>query len=269
MGASCFNHWKRQFFRLYFPPVSEKISRFDGKASIYASSRPTYPVQTLRQILEVTGLPPDVIVYDLGAGTGLFSKVLLEHFHQVHLVEPNAEMRSEAAMSLPPHRIKVIDASAEAFSEEPHSIDLITTAQAFHWFDRTKAIAHWRQILKPEGWVAVIWNTRLLSSPFAQEVGSLLQSLIENSPQHDIPQELADEEVLSFFQNAQVLTAAHATPLTEQELCNLVLSRSYSPLPCDRIFPKVIAQARDIHARYQSEGYVEMPYQTKLFIGRI
>ncbi|MCB0825491.1 MAG: class I SAM-dependent methyltransferase [Armatimonadetes bacterium] len=249
--------------------MSEKISRFDGKASIYASSRPTYPLKTLHQISEVTDLPTDATVYDLGAGTGLFSQILLEHFQRVHLVEPNADMRGQAENVLPTDHSTSIDAEAESFPAEPRSIDLITAAQAFHWFDQPRAKAHWRQVLKPSGWVALVWNTRIPSTPFAEEVGNLLKALVDASPQGDIPQDSADEEILAFFESAQILATEHTTPLSEQELCNLVMSRSYSPRSGEPLFAEIKEKVQDIHASYQSNGLVDLPYLTKLYIGRI
>lgn len=249
--------------------MNEPISRFTGKARAYASGRPIYPAQTLIQILQVTNLAKSASVFDLGAGTGLFSELLLTHFDHVNLVEPNPDMLTVAAERLPADRITIHPHQAESFSAQPQSIDLITAAQAFHWFDQTTAKQHWKAVLTPEGFVALIWNERTTASPFAKSVADLLKSLAQRDPDKAPPLEHPDEEILAFFSSAQVLTTEHTTPLSQLELTNLVLSRSYSPVPSDSDYAETISKIHEIFKSHQLNGLVPLPYRTKLFIGRL
>jgi SAM-dependent methyltransferase len=249
--------------------MSDPISRFSGKAHAYASGRPIYPTETLNQIVETTNLPQSAAVFDLGAGTGLFTQLLLNHFNQVTLIEPNNDMATTAKDRLPLDRITIQNEPAESFNADPHSIDLITAAQAFHWFNQTTAKAHWKKCLKPEGYAALIWNERTTETAFAQEVTDLLSHMAKRDPQNPPPQEGSDEEILGFFEHAEIKTTTHSTPLTEQELINLVLSRSYAPNSNDTDYKSVINQVKNIYTTYKVNNSVELPYQTKVFIGQI
>ncbi|QYK52855.1 MAG: methyltransferase domain-containing protein [Fimbriimonadaceae bacterium] len=247
----------------------EPIERFSGKASAYSTARPTYPQECLNQIVRYTGLTPDARVFDTGAGTGLFTQLLLNYFDKVTLVEPNDDMRANALKNLPSERIDSVCATAESFESTPHSVDLITAAQAFHWFDRDAVKVHWRTILKPTGYVALVWNERTESTPFAQEFTAFLHRLANFDPNNKPPMESPDEEVLSFFSDAKIETAAHSTSLSQQELINLAISRSYFPSPSHPEFEQLKQEVSAIFDRHATKQIVQLPYLCKLFIGQI
>lgn len=247
----------------------EPIQRFTGKATAYSTARPTYPQQCLYQIVRYTGLKPDAKVFDTGAGTGLFTQLLLNYFDHVTLVEPNDDMRFNAINNLPSERINSISATAENFEATPHSVDLITAAQAFHWFDRDAVKAHWRTVLKSTGYVALVWNERTESTSFAQEFTAFLHRLANFDPNNKPPTESSDEEILRFFSKATIETAPHSTPLTEQELINLAVSRSYFPAPSHSEFEQLKQEVRTIFDRHAADKIVQLPYLCKLFIGQI
>ncbi|MFM9874232.1 MAG: class I SAM-dependent methyltransferase [Fimbriimonadaceae bacterium] len=249
--------------------MKNPISRFTGKAQAYASGRPIYPQKTLTELIESSGLSRSANVYDLGAGTGLFTELLLYHFHHVTLIEPNYEMASTASERLPKNRITIQNQHAESFVAAPNSIDIITAAQAFHWFDRTKANVHWKSMLKPSGFVALIWNERTTESPFAKEISNLLNEMTKRDPKNPPPQEGSDQEILNFFSQAELKTTTHSTPLTKQELINLVLSRSYAPNKADADYNSIVEKVQSIFQSHQVNQSVNLPYQTKLLIGQI
>ena len=107
-----------------------------------------------------TGLDPTVRVADIGSGTGIFSRLLIEAGATVFAVEPNAAMRAaaEAAFGGQP-RFASLEGTAEATGLPERSVSLITCAQAFHWFDPAAARGEFVRILSPDGWCALIWNT--------------------------------------------------------------------------------------------------------------
>jgi len=247
----------------------EPVQRFSGKAAAYSNGRPTYPQGCLDQIVTKTGLSSDATVFDTGAGTGLFTQLLLNYFNQVNIVEPNDDMRALAINRLPVGRVKPIKATAEQFPAEPQFVDLITAAQAFHWFDQTAAKTHWKSVLKPGGFVALVWNERTSSTPFATEFTNFLNRLTKFDPNNQPPFEGPDHEILAFFSEATIETTEHSTPLTEQELVNLAVSRSYFPSPEHPEFPRLQSEVREIFANHQLNNSVELPYLCKLFIGSI
>ena len=110
--------------------------RFADRATDYVAGRPSYPAAALDALFDGLGDPGDVLAADLGAGTGISSRLLAEYGAQVLAVEPNAAMREAAE----PHpRVEWIAGTAEWTGLGEASIDLVTAFQAFHWFDRSKA----------------------------------------------------------------------------------------------------------------------------------
>jgi SAM-dependent methyltransferase len=150
----------------------DNTDRFTGRANDYDRYRQRYPAREVLAILQQwCGLSRDWLVADIGAGTGMLAEVFLENGNRVIAIEPNAEMR-EACQRLEhqgqdsqergAHRqqqepqLRVIDATAEATGLPNLSVDIVAVGRAFHWFDKKRALAEFRRILKPEGWVALV-----------------------------------------------------------------------------------------------------------------
>jgi SAM-dependent methyltransferase len=146
--------------------------RFTSRAEAYASGRPSYPQAALDVLLEGLGDPSDVLVADLGAGTGISARLLAARGARVLAIEPNQAMREAAA---PDPRVEWIAASAEWTGLAEASVDLVTAFQAFHWFDPRKALDEIVRILRPGGRAAVIYNGRDESDPFSAGYGDLVR----------------------------------------------------------------------------------------------
>ena len=139
--------------------MRDPIERFSDRAENYAKYRPGYPDEMLG-FLRVR-LSPPAAVADVGSGTGILTRQLLNNGYELYAVEPNAPMRKEAEQTLsgyPGFTVSVVRRRRRPSLME--SVDLITCAQAFHWFDRAKARAEFCRILKVTGVVALIWNER-------------------------------------------------------------------------------------------------------------
>ncbi|REN17172.1 class I SAM-dependent methyltransferase, partial [Mycobacterium tuberculosis] len=107
------------------------------------------------------GVPTETLVADIGAGTGISTRLFLAAGHPVIAVEPNAAMCEAAEQLLAPDylRLKVADGTAEATGLADNSVGLVAAAQAFHWFDTTAVRREWARILQPEGMALVFWNS--------------------------------------------------------------------------------------------------------------
>jgi SAM-dependent methyltransferase len=146
--------------------------RFADRAADYAAGRPSYPAAALDALFEGLGDPRDVLAADLGAGTGISSRLLAERGAQVLAIEPNAAMREAAE----PHpRVEWVAGTAEWTGAGEASIDLVTAFQAFHWFDHDKALGEMVRILRPGGRAAVIYNERDETDPFTAAYGDLVR----------------------------------------------------------------------------------------------
>lgn len=143
--------------------MTDNTSRFNGRAEDYDRYRQRYPTaELLARLRSWCGLTPDWLVADIGAGTGMLAEVFLENGNRVLAIEPNADMRRcmracvEQQLGHPAPGLEILDATAEATTLPDASVDLVAAGRAFHWFDKERALAEFRRILKPGGWVALI-----------------------------------------------------------------------------------------------------------------
>jgi ubiquinone/menaquinone biosynthesis C-methylase UbiE len=141
----------------------DNTNRFTGRAQDYDRYRQRYPTEeVLTRLRAWCGLVPDWLIADIGAGTGMLAEVFLENANRVLAVEPNQDMRDQMRPAVEQHlghpatELEVLDATAEATTLPDASIDMIAAGRAFHWFDKDRALAEFRRILKPDGWVALV-----------------------------------------------------------------------------------------------------------------
>jgi SAM-dependent methyltransferase len=146
--------------------------RFADRAQDYAAARPSYPDAALDALFAGLGDPADVAVADLGAGTGISSRLLAARGARVYAVEPNAAM---AAAAEPAERVEWVDGTAEATGLEESAIDLVTAFQAFHWFDPELTLHEITRILRPAGRAAIVYNERDESDPFTAGYGAIVR----------------------------------------------------------------------------------------------
>jgi SAM-dependent methyltransferase len=146
--------------------------RFSERAGAYVAGRPSYPPEVLDVLFDGLGDPSDVLVADLGAGTGISSRLLASRGARVLAVEPNAAMREAAE---PDERVAWIAAPAEATGIHEAEVDLATAFQAFHWFDHARVLREIVRIVRPGGRAAVIYNERDESDAFTAAYGALVR----------------------------------------------------------------------------------------------
>jgi SAM-dependent methyltransferase len=253
-----------------FTQAGSAIGAFSTKAADYATARLRYPAELFERLRASHALFAAAQIADIASGTGLFTAQLLDRGYAVTAIEPNAAMRAVADAALAKHRkYRSIAASAEATTLADASLDLITAAQAFHWFDIAAVRREWLRVLKPHGRVVLVWNTRPLSDPLQKELDDLLGEFGgRRQAALDRRQDLA--KVPSFFVAASFehFELAHAQELDRDGLISLALSRSAMP---DRDTPegqravRMLMQLFDRHAR---GGKVGLTYRTKAFVGR-
>jgi SAM-dependent methyltransferase len=158
--------------------------RFGDRAEDYAAGRPSYPGRALDVLFAGIGDSAAVVAVDLGAGTGISSRLLAARGAQVIAVEPNASMRATAQ---PCPGMRWIDAPAEATTLPNASADLVTSFQAFHWFAPDAALGEILRILRPGGRAAVVYNERNEDDPFTHAYGEIVRrfSTDDTEPRRD------------------------------------------------------------------------------------
>lgn len=246
--------------------------RFSNRVSDYARYRPGYPAALVDLLGKGCGLRPEHVIADIGSGTGLLSKLFLDHGNVVYGVEPNAGMRAGGEEFLRGYsNFKSVDGSAEVTTLAGSSIDFVTVGQAFHWFDVSAAEREFRRILKPGGWVAVVWQDRRMEeTPFAREYEHLLQrSGIDYKSVKDAYPE--SEKMRDFFDPGTFQT--HDLPnyqdFDSEGLRGRLLSSSYAPTKDHANYVPMIVELRRIFDTYQQNGIVRMEYFARVYFGKL
>ena len=158
-----------------------KTGDFSKLANNYKKYRPSYNKHIVKAIVNATNKKPGTInAADIGAGTGIFTKCLIDAgIKRVLAVEPNENMRS-AGTDFLGTRVNFLDGCAENTTLEDGKFDLITMASSFHWTDNKRALTEFDRILKPNGVFAAVWNPRLTKRSMIE---SRVQNLLENKYQ--------------------------------------------------------------------------------------
>jgi SAM-dependent methyltransferase len=150
--------------------VIDPAARFSPHAGAYAANRPGYPPAALDALLEGLGTPQNLTIADIGAGTGIASRLLAERGATVLAVEPNRSMAQEAE---PDPRIEWIDGMGEETRLPAKSVDIAAAFQAFHWFQPEEAVREFRRISRRR--IAIVQYERDESSAFTATYGDLVR----------------------------------------------------------------------------------------------
>ena len=245
--------------------------RFSNRVQNYLKYRPRYPPAIIPLLESECGLTSESVIAEPGSGTGLLTELFLKSGNRVFGVEPNAEMRTagESKMASYPN-FSSIDATAEATTLADHSIDFIVAGQAFHWFDRERAHAEFSRILKPAGWVVLIWNGFWVgSSPLMAAYQGLVQR--HGTDYQEVSRELDHSDIGSFFAPASCKTAHFNFQQTfdYQGLEGRLLSSSFVPEPNHPNYEPMLRDLREIFDANQIDGKVAFEYETEVYYGQL
>ncbi|MHA6485108.1 class I SAM-dependent methyltransferase [Paenibacillus sp. strain BS8-2] len=246
--------------------------RFTERVDSYVKYRPSYPATALDFLYKEVGFSERSIIADIGAGTGIFSGLLLDRGSRVVALEPNEAMRTAAEKRHASHpRYASCPGSAERTGLSEESVHHIVCAQSFHWFDRTAAREEFSRILKPNGHVALIWNSRRTTgTPFLEQFEQLL--LDYGTDYEQVGHKYVTMETLgSFFADGgpRLEVFASEQRLDEEGLKGRLLSSSYCPLPGHPNYEPMMEQLTLIFEQCSVNGTVTMTYDTELYWGRV
>ena len=236
----------------------------------YARFRLQYPPALIHLLAVHYCLGPGSIVADVGSGTGILTRLLLETGATVHAVEPNSPMRSTAELELSLwDKFVSVDGTAEATGLPDASVSLVCCAQAFHWFDGVKARQEFRRILMPKGECALIWNMFSDTSAFSREIEQVEAQFGSDYLEARHRRDVAISSLPAFYGNAS--WRRHLFPNFQRmdfgELCGRVFSGSYMPTSGDPVREEVRVVLRSAFDRYQDDGMVRLEYDCHLFLG--
>ncbi len=245
--------------------------RFSDRAEDYAKYRPSYPSEAINSILEGLEAPERLIAADIGAGTGISSRLFAARGVKVIAIEPNAAMR-EAAITHP--LVEFRQGNAENTKLDDNSVDLITCFQAFHWFNPELTLKEFARILKPKGKIALIWNERDIygEDEFTRQHGKIITQASGNSPIHsrlDGNTRLdgnSYELINSLFPNLDLYSFSYQQAMTKEQLIGLALSTSYISKEGE-IHEQLINNLTNLSQKYSDErGFVYLQYKTSVYL---
>jgi ubiquinone/menaquinone biosynthesis C-methylase UbiE len=246
----------------------DSAARFSNRAHYYDAYRPKYPNTLVDFLRNQLGFSTSSIVADIGSGTGILTELLLGQGGRVFAVEPNSDMRKIAEMKLSKHPgFASVEGSAEATTLQTKSVDFITTAQAFHWFRPNDAKAEFRRILKPMGWVVIIWNTRKRSTPFLDEYEGLVNWV--DSEKRRVKHENANNLISQFLGTYEKVLLPNYQQVDLEGMLGRLMSSSYFPLPGSPLHDEAIGRATELFNRHRQNGLVTFEYWTEVYAGQL
>jgi ubiquinone/menaquinone biosynthesis C-methylase UbiE len=250
--------------------ITDPTKRFANRVENYVKYRPDYPHDIISFLKNELSLDSSWIIADVGSGTGILSKMFLENGNTVLGVEPNKEMREAAENILRDYsKFKSIDGTAESSSIEENSVDLITAAQAFHWFNLEKSKKEFKRILRNNGWIVLIWNERKTEeTQFLKEYENLLNNFSVDYKLVD-HRRINDHVLNKFFKDYTLKVFPNFQEFSFDGLEGRLLSSSYVPTPDHPNYKPMMKALSDIFNRYNLNGKVKFEYKTKLYYGKI
>lgn len=245
--------------------------RFTGRVESYRRFRPRYPAVIVDLLRRECGLSSDAAVVDMAAGTGLLTEVFLAAGFAVTAIEPNAEMRAACSkLERIYPMLRCIGGTAEKTGLPDHSANLITVAQAMHWFDLERARSEFVRVLKPDGWCAVIYNNRHLSGDAFHDAYE--QFLLEFGIDYELVknQHVGRKRLARFFAPLEMKCAVfpNSQTLNNEEFEGRILSSSYIPRPADDRFHQMHSELQNLFEKHQSAGVVTVEYDCVVCYGQ-
>ncbi len=245
------------------------INRFEGKSEIYAKARPKYALKFFDYLKNTLNIPAGTVFADIGSGTGIFTEQLLSCGYKVFAVEPNGGMRRKAEEKLSANQNFVSVNGSDGNTALPDkSVDFITAAQAFHWFDQEAFRRECGRILKPGGKVIIIYNSRDKNADCTKALANLHYKY--NSEFHGFSNGMSNEKCIFFFSGkCDIFRADNTLTYDRQGYVNRVLSSSYAMKEDDSRYNEYIKEINRIFDRFSADNLISIPTETIAYIGEI
>ncbi|HEV8296989.1 MAG TPA: methyltransferase domain-containing protein [Acidimicrobiales bacterium] len=239
---------------------------FGAASEAYERGRPSYPRAVVDIVCTQLGLTRESVVLDLAAGTGKFTELLVARDLRVVAVEPVDEMRARLIERLPSTDVRA--GSAERIPFGDASVDAVTVAQAFHWFDTTRAVAEIARVLRPGGGVALVWNRRLLDAPVQKVIEAIVAPHRGDTPSHRTSSWRETFAATGSFDDFTSCEIPHSQMSDRDGLVDRVLSTSFiaALAPADRA--TVAREVCDAIDRLGLGEQIVVPYHTEVHTAR-
>ncbi len=239
---------------------------FERAGNEYHKGRPEYPADSVGFLIEKLNLSLQSQIVEVGAGTGKFTKLLVDRGLNVIATEPVPGMRTKFHELLP--SVQILDGTAERIPLAPNSMDTLIAAQAFHWFDGPSAIAEFARVLKPGGTLCLIWNARDESIDWVAKLTEIIDPHEAGAPRYKSGLWKRSFKETSNFRPLEHKAFYHSQVGDQEMLVNRVTSISFiSALPEEKR-NEVVASARALaneHPDLRVKMKIEIPYRTDVY----
>ena len=245
--------------------------KFSGLADVYARGRPSYAEALLEALYTRYGFSERSVVGDIGSGTGKFARQLLDRGSFVYCVEPNGDMRAAAGRELAAYpNCRIVDGTAGSTTLADGSVDFVTAAQAFHWFDPRAFQKECGRILKKEGKALLIWNMRGMTDPVNQACFEIFRRYCPAFQGFGGGIQRDDIRIRQFFGGSYTYME-YENPLCYDRVrfISRSLSGSYSLKEGDARYQEYLKALRDLFAKYQKDGILTMGNHTAAYFGTL
>lgn len=249
----------------------DNTNRFTGKAKEYTKSRPGYPKEFLDYLFTDIGFCSDSVIADIGSGTGKLTKELLRLGCIVYAVEPNFDMRETAERELGGFdKFNSLPGSAEKTGIADNSVDFVTVAQAFHWFDHKAFGAECRRILKTDGSVVLVWNMRDEKSGIVKANDIVCRKYCPKFTGFSGGINFDDEKISAFFGGEyNIKVFENNLSFDRDGFISRNLSSSYALSEGDKDYDEYISALNKIFDEYSDGEILIMPNITTVYVGRL
>ncbi|MCL2884822.1 MAG: class I SAM-dependent methyltransferase [Oscillospiraceae bacterium] len=246
--------------------------KFTGKAAVYARYRFDYPAAFLEYLYTEVGFGASAAIADIGAGTGILSKQLLQRGGEVTCVEPNGDMLAAARKALAGFsKVRFVQASAENTGLENHCVHFVTAAQAFHWFDRALFKRECQRILQGNGMAVLVWNDWDTDSPITRDIAEVRAQYRENAEGSLRTREIDPAAYADFFREGRCEYRIFRNDRTEGEeaLIGGCLSVSDAPKEGSQQYDAFVQALRGIFKTYSTNGVLTLPQVTRSYVSGV
>ncbi|HEV3188590.1 MAG TPA: methyltransferase domain-containing protein [Acidimicrobiales bacterium] len=244
------------------PNKDELAVRGFADGSLYNAARPDYPSVAIEHFVSTLGIMPTMHVLDLGAGTGIFTRQILPYVEKVTAVDPSSSMR--ASLREETHGVEVLEGSDVAIPLGEGVVDAVFVAQAFHWFDASKALAEIHRVLVPGGALGLIWNERDETVAWVEELSRAMRWDIHQP--YRVGTDFSDVIAAGPFEDVARVEFKHTQTLTREGLYQRVLTTSYISLMSEQEQDVLMRDVALVVER-QAEP-ITLPYVTSVYTAK-
>ena len=247
----------------------DNTKRFSDRVDNYDKYRPSYTNEAISYIFNEFNLTNESVIADIGSGTGIFTEKIIPNSYLVYGVEPNTEMRSIAELKLGKYRsFKSINGTSDKTTIDANSIDAITVAQAFHWFDIESTKKEFMRILKKDSFVFLIWNKRLINTPFLEAYEEIL---FDKIPEYKVVnhKNISEEIIKKILEkDYSKRTFNNNQKFNLDGVLGRLSSSSYTPKPNTSEYKAIEKEIVKTFEKYSINNTIMFNYDTEIYSGR-